>query len=170
MSRIFVCPLSDLENSLASSRAKWMISLSGPGKSPQRPEQITGGYLALEFNDIDAPRDDLVPPDTAHISQLLAFFAQWNRQGNLLIHCWMGISRSTAAAAIALAALQPDRNPTDIAATLRQSSPMATPNRLMIAHADKALQLDGRLSTAIAGIGRGAEASQGLPFCLEIRS
>ena len=46
---------------------------------------------------------------------------------------------------------------------------MATPNPLMIKLADELLQLDGRLSKAIASIGRGAEASQGQPFVLEMR-
>lgn len=170
MSQIIVCPLSALEASLSSSKAPWMISLSGPGKSPSRPHQITAGYLALEFNDISAPRDGLIEPKRDHIEALLTFLSRWNGNDTLLIHCWMGISRSTAAAAIALAALQPDRDMRQIATTLRRNSPMATPNALMIALADDALQLNGRLRTAIAEIGRGAEASEGLPFCLNLRS
>ena len=156
MSHIFVCPLSDLDATLETSGARWMVSLMGPGKSSVRPSGITRGFLGLEFHDIDGPRDNLLPPSRADVTQLLEFFDGWDGHDPLLIHCWMGISRSTAAAAIALAQ------------RLRLASPMATPNRLMIALADEQLGLNGNLCSAIAAIGRGADASQGEPFCLEV--
>ena len=167
MSQIHVCPLSSLEASLATSGARSMISLMGPGKASPRPEQITQGFLALEFHDIAEPREGLQPAEEADIQKLLDFLVRWDRQGDLLIHCWMGISRSTAAAAIALAQLQPQQDMQQLALKLRTASPMATPNPLMISIADNLLQLDGRLVAAIKAIGRGAEASQGQPFTLE---
>ena len=168
MSRIFVCPLSDLDATLESSGARWMVSLMGPGKSSARPGRITSGFLSLEFHDIDGPRDDLLPPSAEDVTQLLEFFDGWDGEYPLLIHCWMGISRSTAAAAIALAQRDPTQDMEQLARRLRIASPMATPNRLMIALADEQLGLKGQLSAAIAAIGRGAEASQGEPFCLEL--
>ena len=169
MSRIHVCPLSDLEATLATSGARRMISLMGPGKATARPEQVDNGFLAMEFHDIGEPRDGLSPPTREHMVELLGFLADWDQRADLLIHCWMGISRSTAAAAIALAQRDPNGDMEALAQRLRAASPMATPNPLMISLADELLQLDGRLSKAIAGIGRGAEASQGQPFVLEMR-
>ncbi|MEP1205876.1 MAG: protein-tyrosine phosphatase family protein [Rhizobiaceae bacterium] len=166
MSRICVCPLSHLEAQLQSSGARWMVSLMGPGKAATRPAQISAGFLALEFHDIAGPREGYSPPSAEQITQLLDFFAQWDQRAPLLIHCWMGISRSTAAAAIALAQLNPEQDMTGLAEKLRRSSPSATPNSLMIALADEQLELNGRLSSAIAAIGRGAEASQGTPFSI----
>ncbi len=168
MSNIHICPLSALERTLQTSRATWMVSLSGPGKSPERPKQIVSGFLALEFNDINEPQDGLLAPSRNHISKLLEFLTSWGGREPLLMHCWMGISRSTAAAAIALAQIQPNRNMTDLASQIRQASPMASPNALMINHADTLLNLNGRLSTAIRGIGRGEEAFEGVPFSLPV--
>lgn len=169
MSQIHVCPLSDLESSLKSSGARSMVSLMGPGKAMAQPAQIDRGFLALEFHDIAEPREGLIPPNEAAISQLLQFFADWDRQSDLIIHCWMGISRSTAAAAIALAHDRVDGDMQQIAGRLRLASPMATPNPLMISIADDLLHLNGQLRDAIAAIGRGAEASQGQPFSLDMR-
>ena len=167
MSKIHVCPLSDLEAILCTSRARRMISLMGPSKAAAQPVQITEGFLAMEFHDIAAPRDGLSPPTEAHITELLQFLTAWDRKSDLLIHCWMGISRSAAAAAIALAQQQPQGDMVQLATLLRKASPVATPNPLMISIADDLLQLNGRLRTAIAAIRRGAEASRGQPFALD---
>lgn len=170
MSRIHVCPLSDLDATLAASGARRMVSLMGPGKAQARPAQIDDGFLALEFHDIGEPREGLSPPTQEHVAQLLDFFESWDGRSDMLIHCWMGISRSTAAAAIALAQRNSGRDMQALAARLRQASPMATPNPLMISLADEQLQLEGRLKNAIAAIGRGADASQGQPFSLDVNN
>lgn len=167
MSQIFVCPLSDLDATLRLSGARWMVSLMGPGKTSPRPRQVTAGFLALEFHDIAAPRAGYLPATVEQIAELLDFFARWDQREPLLIHCWMGISRSTAAAVIAMAQQAPEQDMTALAQHLRQASPMATPNPLMISLADKLMGLDGRLNAAISAIGRGQEASQGSPFSLE---
>lgn len=167
MSRIFVCPLSQLEPTLQQSQAQWMISLSSPGGSSSHPSQITSGHLCLEFNDIDRPRQGLIAPDKIHIAELLNFLDLWNWQGDLVIHCWMGISRSTAAACIALARYTSPCRFDQLAKTLRRASPVATPNPLMIAIADELLACGGSLRQSISSIGRGDEASEGKPFVLE---
>lgn len=168
MSEIFVSPLSALEQTLRISGAQNLITLMGPGKTLPRPNNITGHYLALEFHDISSQRPGYVAPSHEQISQLIDYFNEWNGDGGLAIHCWMGISRSTAAAAIACATLSPDMTMDKLAQNLRNASPMATPNPLMISLADQILGLDGRFVKAIASIGRGAEASEGAPFSLTI--
>lgn len=168
MANLHVCPLSDLVPTLESSGARWMISLSGPGRSPSRPDQIDRNFLALEFNDIAEPRPGLQPPSREHVGELLNFLSRWGGNEDLLIHCWMGISRSTAAAAIALACHDPGQDMYQLALRLRRASPSATPNPLMISIADDMMGLDGRLGDAIASIGRGAEASQGAPFVMQV--
>ncbi len=168
MSEIYVCPLSRLEDTLELSKARNMVSLSGPDKSPPRPHQIDGVHLALEFNDITEEREGLVAPGQQDIQKLIAVCRAWDRTSPLLFQCWMGISRSTAAATIALASLDPDQDMKRLALSLREASPMATPNARMIALADHELALHGRLDAAIQAIGRGVEASQGIPFALKL--
>ena len=46
-------------------------------------------------------------PCEEHVADLVQFALDWDRKAPLLIHCWAGISRSTAAAFITLCALNP---------------------------------------------------------------
>ena len=167
MSAIFVCPLSALGAVLADSGASQMISLSGPGKSLETPAQITHGHLNLEFNDINEPRDGLIAPAPEHVQSILDFADGWDQSRPLVIHCWMGISRSTAAAAITILSLLPHAQPELLAQLIRQKSPMATPNPMMIQHADILLGLDNKLIRAIKYIGRGVDAFEGQPFSID---
>jgi len=84
----------------------------------------------------------------------------------MLIHCWAGISRSTAAAYTALCMLEPDASEQDLAWRLREASPSATPNRLIVSFTDQILGRRGRMLAAVDRIGRGAEAFEGKPFIL----
>ena len=79
----------------------------------------------------------------------------------------LGISRSTAAALAVLCrrGVAPD----DAADRLRRAAPEATPNRHVVALADDALRLDGRLVAAAERIGRGREAAVGRAFELVAR-
>ena len=85
-----------------------------------------------------------------------------------MIHCYAGISRSTASAYIIAAALAPSRSEGELASTLRRLSPSATPNPRMIALADELLHRNDRMVDAIHSIGRGADAFEGAPFAFKI--
>jgi predicted protein tyrosine phosphatase len=124
--------------------------------------------LLLRFNDIDKEQSGLVAPTPLDIENILSFGRSWDDSSPLLIHCWAGISRSSAAAFI----IACDRNPgceREIAIELRQRALFCTPNRLMIALADDLLSRDGRMIDAISHIGRGADAFEGTPYELPSR-
>ena len=53
-----------------------------------------------------------------------------------------------------------------IARRLRDASPTAQPNRLMIRLADAALARSGRMVQAVEAMGRGASAYEARPFSL----
>ncbi len=169
MSNLFIAPLSALENTLIASRAEWMISLSAPNKSPPCPAQITAKHLALEFNDIHTAAPGLLLASEGQINELLDFSKDWNGQGSMLVHCWMGISRSTAAALLIIAQYNSAQNMDTLVDRLRSNSPMATPNKRMIELGDQLLRLDGRLVKAVTRIGRGVEASEGVPFSMPLQ-
>jgi predicted protein tyrosine phosphatase len=125
-------------------------------------------HVRLAFHDIVEPVAGLTAPDRDLMREVLEFGRNGEHQRALLIHCWAGISRSSAAAY----AIACDRNPgfeRDIAFELRRRSPSATPNRLMVRLADDLLERDGRMVAAIAGIGRGAEAREGEPYALPLK-
>jgi predicted protein tyrosine phosphatase len=107
-----------------------------------------------------------VLPCESHVCDLIRFAREWDRQAPLLIHCWAGISRSTAAAFISLCALNPAGTEHDLAWVLRRASPTAYPNRLLVALADEALARNGRMVTAVEDIGRGRVAEEAEVFSL----
>ncbi|TIP32357.1 MAG: protein tyrosine phosphatase, partial [Mesorhizobium sp.] len=92
-----------------------------------------------------------------------------DRAKPMVVHCYAGISRSTASAYIIAAALAPKRDEAELAKTLRFLSPSATPNPRLIAVADMLLGREGRMIAAVEAIGRGADAFEGIPFELSIR-
>jgi predicted protein tyrosine phosphatase len=102
------------------------------------------------------------------VEQLIAFARDWDRAAPLLVHCWMGVSRSPAAAVIAVLAVDPDQDEFALAQRLRRIAPHATPNTRLIEIGDRALQRDGRLIAAIRSIGRGAEADGRAAFLLPL--
>lgn len=166
---IHVCPLSKVEETVVRTGAARLISLLSAGTEMTRPAGIRAeNHLLITMHDIAVEQDGMILPGEAHVRQLLDFAGSWDQSLPLAINCYAGVSRSTASAYIIAAALSPSRNEAELAATLRRLSPSATPNPRMIAVADKILGRDGRMVTAIAAIGRGADCFEGVPFGLDI--
>jgi predicted protein tyrosine phosphatase len=169
MPHLRICPLSRLPETLAASGASHLMTLMKVGTAIPRPEGIgQGRHCVVEVSDIVVPLDGHVTPDESHVAAILAFARDWDRRQPLLIHCYAGISRSTAAAYIVACALAPERDEAEVARALRAASPSATPNALFVAIADRMLGRDGRMVAAIAEIGRGADAFEGEPFRLAL--
>jgi predicted protein tyrosine phosphatase len=124
-------------------------------------------HLQLYFHDIIEPQADLIAPNAGHIGTILEFARYWSGSSPLLVHCWAGISRSSAAAYVIACARNPGYE-RDIAHELRRRAPFVTPNRLMVALADQILARDGRMIAATDEIGRGAEAFAGVPYTLPV--
>ena len=99
---------------------------------------------------------------------MFEFVREWDHKAPMIVHCYAGISRSTAAAYSAVLALEPHRDEFELAWELRALSPSATPNPRIVAFADDILGRGGRMIDAIAEIGRGADAFQGDPFRIEL--
>lgn len=139
--------------------------LAGADEHPDLPElAASGNHLKLVMNDIAFSVDGMTLPGANHVTQLIEFIGEWDQNTPLLIHCWAGISRSTASAYIAQCLLNPDRDEAELAQELRRLSPPATPNPLLVAHADDILGRGGRMQAAIEEIGRGENAYEGNVF------
>ncbi len=166
---IYVCPLSKVDATVAEVRADRLISLLEAGTAMTRPSIISeGNHLWLSMHDITAAQEGMTAPGEVHVRSLLDFAKGWDRARPLVVHCYAGISRSTASAYIIAAALAPERDEAELARTLRALSPSATPNPRLIGLADIMLGREGRMVDAIASIGRGADAYEGVPFALPI--
>ncbi len=108
-------------------------------------------------------------PGEEQVADLLRFVRRWDRCTPLVVHCYMGISRSTASAYASVCALNPERSEADIARALRDASPTATPNIRIVSLADKLLGRQGRMVAAIETIGRGVIMDEAAPFRLEVQ-
>jgi len=168
---IHVCSLARMPETYRQIGARRMITLLNEGTPFERPAGLRASdHLVVSMNDIVEEAEGLVPPGLSHIEALIAFARDWDRVEPMLVHCFAGVSRSTAAACLIAAALKPERDPFELAQTLRRLSPTATPNALMIALGDDHLGKAGRLIEAVRGIGRGAETYEGVPFSLDVEA
>jgi predicted protein tyrosine phosphatase len=86
----------------------------------------------------------------------------------MVVHCFAGISRSTAGAFVAACALNPRRDEAAIAWQLRRLSQTASPNRRIVSIADRMLGRSGRMIDAVETIGPGLSAYEGDPFQLDL--
>ena len=168
--RIHVCPLSKLPETVRATGAQSLVTLIDEGTPVRRPSGIDAEkHLVVVLSDIVVEREGHTLPAKSHVEKLLAFVRRWDQRAPLLIHCWAGVSRSPAAAFIAVCALRPHRDETEIAQGVRANSPTATPNARLVAIADAMLGRNGRMVAAVEKIGRGCNCFEGAPFVLELR-
>lgn len=166
---IHVCPLSRLHETVEECGASHVVSLIGDEARLERPNGIAPqNHLWLRLHDISSPLDGYIMPGEEHVAELIDFVRGWDRRTPLVVHCFAGISRSTASAYAAVCALNPQRDEDDIAQALRRASPTATPNIRIVSLADRFLGRDGRMVAAIETIGRGVMAAEATPFQLEL--
>src|SRR5579862_3709471 len=115
-SPIHVCSLARLQETVDGSGARHVISLIGDEPRFNRPSGIAQeNHLWLRLHDISSPLDGYVLPDEEHVADLLQFVRKWDRSAPLVVHCFAGISRSTASAFATVCALSPHRGEISIA-------------------------------------------------------
>ena len=112
--------------------------------------------------------DGYTHPAEEHVHDLIRFVQGWNRSAPIVMHCYAGISRSTAGAFIAACALNPRRDELTIARAIRGSSATAMPNPMLVGHADRILGRNGRMIAAVDALGPGRPALEGEPFRLDL--
>ena len=171
MPEVHVCPLSLVPDTVARARASHLVSLINDNTPVARPHGIAAtNHLFLGVNDIVEPMDGMVLPAETHVRELIDFVDGWDRRRPIVVHCFAGISRSTAAAYITLCAVNPSRGEGEIAKRLRAASRFASPNPLIVALGDRLLGRGGRMIDAIDAIGRGEVAIESIPFAIPIEA
>lgn len=159
MSGIYVCSLAALPEATKRVRAGRVVSMVPALEQPPTPPGVAPArHLRVEIDDVTEALPGAVMPAPHHVERLLDFLRSWEREEErgarsaLLLHCFAGISRSTAAALIALA-LGAEGREAEAAALLRAAAPHAQPNRRLVAIADAALGREGRLVAAREAMG-----------------
>lgn len=162
---VFVCPLHEVPFIVTRERAKRLVTLLQDEFHVETPEGVDR-HLRLHVDDITQHLPYHVAPQVQHVSKLLSFAEEWGGKGAMVIHCWAGISRSTAAAFTSLCLVHPGVPETSIARALRRASPTAQPNRLIVQLADEAMGRKGRMVAALEEMGPAVRAGCGVPFSL----
>ena len=172
---IIVCSLSRLQETVQLSHARHVVTLVRDEELIRREREALNNqgvkpedHLWLEMDDIADEMEGMIAPSPDHVERLIAFLDRWDRAKPMVVHCYAGISRSTAAAFISACVLNPERNEAEIAARLRAASQTAYPNRRLIALADRHLDRKGRMVAAVEGMGFGTGAYEAVPFALDL--
>ena len=168
--RIHVCSLAAVPETVAAVKATHLMTVINGQTLVETPASIEANkHLKIAVNDISLPQEGLVHPRAEHVEEIIRFAREWDHAGPLVVHCWAGISRSTAATFITLCTLNEGGVEASIARSIRTASKTATPNALMISIADDLLGRRGKMVDAIAAIGQGEMALSGVPFSLSSR-
>ena len=166
---IHVCSLARLHPTVHETGARHVVTLLKDTDLVQRPPGIApDNHLILGMDDISEPADGYIAPADEHLTRLIAFVRGWDRAKPLVMHCYAGISRSTAGAFVTACALNPQRAELAIARELRRASVTATPNLRIVTLADRMLGRQGRMIAAIETIGPGNLAAEAQPFRLDL--
>lgn len=166
---IHVCSLAALPDTVKATGASHILTVMANVGQVQRPESVLeANHLKVQVDDITEAMDGFVAPSHVHMEQVLGFVRSWDRNAPLVIHCYAGISRSTASAFAAACMLNPKRDEISIARLIRSASPIAQPNRLMVSLADKALGREGRMLRALDEMGPGNMMVEGRPFRIDL--
>jgi len=166
---IHVCSLARLHDTVRESGARHVVTLIKDVTLVHRPPSITAeNHLLLDMDDIAEPIEGYVAPGEEHVGNLIRFARAWPREAPLVVHCYAGISRSTAGALVTACVVNPQRDEAAIARAIRDASPTAMPNMRIVTLADRLLGRDGRMVAAVRQMGPGVLAYASEPFRLEL--
>ena len=156
---ITVCGLEELAGQ-ADRQVSHVLSIL----DPEQPEpEAFGNYgeharLELKFHDIIEETPGFRAPQAEDVAKMLEFGKDILRDPenlrHLLVHCHMGISRSTAAMALLLAQAMPDAQAADIMAHILHIRDKAWPNLRILMFGEEQLGRKGELSSAAGAVYR----------------
>jgi predicted protein tyrosine phosphatase len=149
--RITVCGIAELASHSAVG-VTHVLSILDPGFPDPDAFGAFGEHerLDLRFHDITEERSGMRLPEREDVAALLRFGRELERGPNahLLVHCHMGISRSTASMALILAQARPDRPAAEAVAEVRRIRAQIWPNLRLIEIGDELLGRKGELVAA----------------------
>lgn len=138
MTKLKICGVDTLQSNILKFDPDLVVSITIPmlREGTNRYLQDARQYYPMDFDDLDRVSDRGVAPSLDHFRDLKAMILDRFPEGmdRLLVHCQMGISRSTAVSMFVLAVLETRNAPATpemarrIAAQVFKASPDADPN------------------------------------------
>jgi predicted protein tyrosine phosphatase len=147
---ITVCGVEELHGHREAG-VTHVLSLLDPGWPTPEAFSIFGEHrrLDLRFHDVIEELPDQQAPTEEDVAKLLAFGRELPpHDAHLLVHCHMGISRSSAAMTLLLAQARPDQPAAAALAEVVRIRPHAWPNLRLMEFGDAQLQRGGELVAA----------------------
>jgi predicted protein tyrosine phosphatase len=149
---ITVCGVDELQGH-STVGVTHVLSILDPGFPDPDAFGAFGEHrrLDLRFHDIVDETVGMQAPQRDHVEALLGFGGELMRQpgAHLLVHCHMGISRSSAAMTLILAQARPERPADEALAEVVRIRPKVWPNLRLIELGDTLLGRRGELITAV---------------------
>jgi predicted protein tyrosine phosphatase len=142
----------------AAAAADAIVSIDDPEEPvPSEVSPSNKRCLVLRFFDYD--HEDDRSPQLGHARDLIALAAETRPGEKVLVHCYAGISRSTAALAIIFAVIHPELSYDEIFEAIYLIRPITWPNTRLVAYADQILKCGGQFSAALSRFRRAAPQS-----------
>ena len=158
ISVLTICGIEELPKHEARS-VTHVLSLIDPGWPEIAAFQSFDDHhrVILHCHDIIDPVPGKVMPARDDVAAVLKFGEdlaasasdRGGQAGHLLVHCHMGVSRSTASMLALLAQVHPNETEDRLFERLREIRQQAWPNSVMVGHADDLLGRGGRLTAAL---------------------
>ncbi|WP_309643096.1 hypothetical protein [Phenylobacterium sp.] len=161
---LIVCGLAEVPAIIAARAPSHLITLLDPASMIETPEGFAERHLKLGVNDIAEAMDGLILPHEGLVVDLLAFGRTWDERAPMIVHCWAGISRSSASAFVLACERNPEVSERTIAMTMRKAAKHAYPNRRIVALADDMMGRRGRMVDAVEAMGDYEYSGVGQPF------
>ncbi len=159
---IYVTNLLAMPAHVRALRPARLVSIVQPEFQPATPPEIPPGrHYRVEVHDVASPFDGPDAPAHEHVEGMIDFLRGADLAEGVLVHCFAGISRSTAAALIARVVHGGPGSELEAAQALRRAAPHAHPNPLIVELADEILGAGGRLIAAREAMGEGVFAESG---------
>lgn len=162
---LIVCGLAEVPAIIAARTPSHMVTLLDSASMIETPRGLPAErHLRLSVNDIAEPMEGLILPSADLVQQLLAFGRAWDARAPMIVHCWAGISRSSASAFVLACDRNPEVDERAIALRMRAAAKHAYPNRRIVALADDILGRHGRMVDAVEAMGDYEYSGHGVPF------
>jgi len=151
-----ICGIEELP-AHSARKVTHVLSIIDPDRAELDAFASYGDHVrtTLRFHDIIEAIPGQIMPAPDHVEDILkfgeVFLARADRaaSSHVLVHCHMGVSRSTAAMMSLMAQANPEESAEALFLRLAKIRPQAWPNSRMIAFADEQLGRSGELTAAL---------------------